>query len=181
MSKNSSKSKTKMLCVAAVFAAMYVGLDYLSTAISSFSGGTMKLSLSGLPVIIAAILLGPVWGAAVGFVGAFVGQMISYGFTATTLLWVLPAVVRGLSVGLLYIAFKRSEKIYILTVEVVISAMLVTAFNTLAMYIDTVVYKYSMAIFGMALVNRVIAAVVTSVVFAVILPPILKALRKVIK
>ena len=91
-------------------AALYVGLDYLSTTLSSAMGGSVKISLNAIPVIITAVCIGPLWAAASGFTGAFIGQLITYGLTATTVLWTLPAVLRGLSVGLLFIALGRSLK-----------------------------------------------------------------------
>ena len=107
-----SKRKTNIqfLTLSAIMAALYVGLDFLAVSISAPLGGSMKISISGLPVLIVAVFAGPIWGGACGFVGALVGQMISYGFTPMTLLWVLPAVVRGVSGGLLFKAFKSSTK-----------------------------------------------------------------------
>ena len=80
-----------MICLAGVMAALYVCLDFLAVSVSAPFGGTMKISISGLPVIIVAIFCGPWWGAATGFIGAFIGQLITYGISATTVLWVLPA------------------------------------------------------------------------------------------
>ena len=176
MNKNTIK-----ICICAVLSALYVGLDLLAVTLSAPFGGTLKLSVSGLPVIIAAILFGPLWGGAVGFVGAFLGQMLSYGFTATTILWVMPATLRGIAMGLLFILFKRSLKPYILVIETVLSSLLVTAVNTLVMYIDAKVYKYPVALFGISLVNRIIAGIITAVVFAVIVPPIIKLIKNTIK
>ena len=158
-----------------------MGLDFLAVSISAPFGGSMKLSISGLPIIIISSFFGPLWGAATGFVGAFLGQLITYGFGATTLIWVLPAVARGLVFGLLFKAFKKSLKPYILCIETVISALVVTAVNSIVMYIDSVVYAYTSVILGVALINRIIAAVITSIIFALILPPILKVLKKIIK
>ncbi len=177
MQKNSQIVK---ICFCAVMAALYTGLDYIAVSLSAPFGGTMKLSVSGIVIIIAAIMYGPLWGGAVGFVGAFLGQIITYGFTATTLLWVLPAVVRGIVFGLLFILFKRSLKTYILCIETVISALLVTAVNTLVMYIDAKIYRYPVALFGIALANRIIAAVITSIIFAVLLPLIIKGLKRIL-
>ena len=119
------KHTVRLICLAGVMAALYVGLDFFAVSISAPFGGNLKISLSGLPVLITAMVGGPLWGAATGFVGAFVGQMITYGMSATTLLWVLPAVVRGLSMGLLFRAFKKSLKPGILTLETCISSLLV--------------------------------------------------------
>ncbi len=175
------KENIKKICLSAVMAALYMGLDFLAVSISAPFGGSMKLSISGLPIIIISSFFGPLWGATTGFVGAFLGQLITYGFGATTLLWVLPAVARGLVFGLLFKAFKKSLKPYILCIETVISALVVTAVNSIVMYIDSVVYAYTSVILGVALINRIIAAVITSIIFALILPPILKVLKKIIK
>ncbi len=174
-----SKNQVVNLCLSAIMAALYVGLDFLATALSAALGGGMKISFSGLAVIIVAVFAGPLWAMASGFVGALIGQMITYGFTATTLLWVSPAVIRGLAMGLLFIAFKKNLKPYILAIETVISSLLVTAANTLVMYIDSKMYGYySYAyVFG-GIVPRVISGVITAVVFAIILPPIIKTLYK---
>lgn len=170
----------KKLCLSAMMAAIYVALDYLAVAVSSPFGGTMKISLSGLPVIIIAVLCGPVWGMATGFVGAFIGQLITYGISATTLLWVIPAVMRGLTMGLLFIAFKRSMKRLPLCVGTVISSIIVTAINTVVLYLDSKIYSYPLAVFGVSLVNRIIVSVFTAVLFAVILPPIIKMLKRIV-
>ncbi len=175
------KNDTVKLCVCAAMAALYVGLDVLAVTLSAPFGGSMKISVSGLPVIISAVMFGPVWGGITGFVGAFIGQMITYGFTATTLLWCLPAAIRGLLMGVLFILFKKSIKNYFLIIETVISSLAVTAVNTFVMYIDAYVYKYPVALFGIELVNRVIAGVVTALLFAIILPPIINAMEKYIK
>lgn len=175
------KESIKKICLSAVMAALYVGLDFLAVSVSAPFGGSMKLSISGLPVIIISAFFGPFWGAATGFVGAFLGQMITYGFGATTLLWVLPAVARGLVFGLLFKAFKCSLKPHILCIETIISALVVTAINSVVMYIDSIIYSYPVAILGIALINRIIAAVITSIAFAFVLPPILKAIKKIIK
>lgn len=174
-------SKIVKICFCAIMAALYIGLDYIAVSLSAPFGGTMKLSVSGIAIIIAAIMYGPVWGAAVGFVGAFLGQMLTYGFTATTLLWVLPAVIRGLVFGLLFILFKKSMKAHILCIETVISALFVTAFNTLALYLDAKIYQYPAAVFGISLANRIIAGIITAIIFAIILPSIIKGLKRIIK
>ena len=45
------------------------------------------------------MLYGPVGGLLVGLLGAFMGQLLTYGVTATTILWILPQAARGLLVG----------------------------------------------------------------------------------
>ena len=181
MSKNANN--LKMLCLAGVMAALYVGLDFLAVSISAPFGGQLKISFSGLPVIIVSIFGGPLWGAATGFVGALVGQMITYGFSATTLLWVLPAVIRGLSMGLLFRAFKKSMKPSVLILETGISSLLVTLFNTGAMLIEQMLYGYYSSYYAIvvAIPTRVIAGIVTAVVFSLMLPTIVNSLKGILK
>ena len=178
-----SKKQTniKKICVCAVLAALYVGLDYLAVSFSAPFGGTMKVSVSGLPVIIASVVFGPLWGAAVGFIGAFLGQLITYGIAPTTLLWVLPAVIRGISMGYLFILFKRSTKPYILCISTIISSLLVTAVNTIVLYIDSKIYHYPAALLGISLFNRILSGVLISIVFAFVLPPLVKAVKRVVR
>ena len=88
-------SKTKRLALDAMLAAMYVVLSLFSINLPG-----MKITLDSLPILVGAALLGPLDGLAVGLIGSFLNQMITYGFTATTLLWIIPAGLRGLLVGL---------------------------------------------------------------------------------
>ena len=171
------KSKVKIMCLSAVMAAIYVALDFLAVAVSSPFGGTMKISISGLPVIIVSVLCGPLWGMATGFVGAFIGQLVTFGLAPTTLLWVLPAVVRGLSMGLLFLAFKKSINRLYLGISTIISSMLVTAINTAVLYLDSKIYGYGVALFGISLVNRIVIAIFTAILFTIVLPPIIKILK----
>ncbi len=173
-------SKLKLICLSGIMAAIYVGLDFLAVSVSAPFGGTLKISLSGLPVIIVAIFGGPIWGAATGFIGSLLGQMLNYGFSATTVLWILPAVMRGLSMGILFKVFKRSLKPSKLIIETCISSVIVTLFNTLAMLVDQYAYGYYnsyIAIYA-AIPARIFAGVVTAVIFSLMLPTIITSLNK---
>ncbi len=176
MQKNNGT--TKKICACGALAALSFVLDLFAILLNTVFPA-VKLPLSALPIIVGAVFYGPLWGAAVGFVGSLLGQILSYGLTPTTLLWVLPAAVRGLSIGLLFIAFKRSMKYPVLALEISISALMVTAVNTAVMYIDSKIYGYySFAyVFGGLLV-RVITGIAAAFVFAVIVPPIIKFLKK---
>lgn len=176
------KNSLKKICLAGVMAGLYVCLDYLAVSVSAPFGGSLKISLSGLPVIITAIFAGPIWGAAAGLIGAFIGQLITYGLSATTLLWVLPAVVRGLLFGILFIAFKKRTEPKFLILETCISSLVVTAINTAVMLIDQKIYGYGSLATTLATVpTRVIAGLVTAVLFSLMLPTIIDSLKKIMK
>ncbi|MBO5929422.1 MAG: folate family ECF transporter S component [Clostridia bacterium] len=181
MSKQPFKNKTIGLCVQAAMIALCFLLDVLSTYLSTATGGTMKIPLNSLPTIVAAILFGPVSGMVVGAVSELLTQLVTYGLTPTTIFWILPAAVRGLSVGLLYRAFGRRETFWPLCANTVLSSLLVTACNTVVIYLDSVIYGYySPAVVFGALSIRIVVSTVTTVVFAVLLVPLLKSIRKTV-
>lgn len=172
------KTFVQKLCLCALLAAFCFVLDYAATLLNSVSG-VLKLPLGALPIIVAAIMCGPLMGAAVGLIGTFLTQLITYGLTPTTALWILPAGVRGLCAGLLFIAFGKSLKIPVLTVETVISSLVVTALNTIVIYLDSVIYGYySKAVVFGGLALRIISGVISSVVFALLLPAVLRVIEK---
>ena len=167
-------STTRRLAVDAMLAAMFVCLSLVSISLPN-----MKITLDSLPVLVAAFLLGPLDALAVGLIGSFFNQLLTYGLTPTTVLWILPAGLRGLLVGL-YVkrhSFELTQKQTVFIV--VLSALAVTALNTLIMAVDSLIYGYYSAayVFG-ALIFRIIAGVLTAVVFSLILPPLIKQLKK---
>ena len=166
--------KTRRLVLSAMLTALYVLLSLYVT----INLGNMKITLDALPILIAALLFGPLTGAAVGLVGSFLVQMLTYGFTPTTLLWILPAGVRGLLVGA---AAKRLDltKRGNLLATIVVSALIVTTINTVVMAIDAKLYGYysHAYVFG-ALIWRYLAGILVSVVYAAVLPVLLSHLRR---
>ena len=166
-------NNTKRLALDARLAAMFVVLSLFSINLPG-----MKITLDSLPVLIGAALLGPVDGLAVGLIGSFLNQMITYGFSATTVLWILPAALRGLLVGL-YAKRRGFSMSLPQTVFITVStALLVTALNTLFLYVDSWIYSYSYAAALPTLLLRIAAGVITAVLFSFLLPPLLGTLRR---
>ena len=141
--------------------------------------GNIKLTLESLPVMLGALLFGPVDGVLIGFVGTLLYQVSRYGLTVTTPLWVLPYVVCGLVMGLYAkkcgFALTVKKTIFVS----VLANLLVTTLNTYVMYLDSKIFGYySYAyIFG-AIVVRYVVCVAKSVLFGVLLPPLTKLLRE---
>ena len=168
--------KVKRMVTIAMLIAMYVVLSLFSINL-----GNMKITLDSLPIIVGAALLGPLGGFLIGFIGSFLNQLLTFGLTATTLLWVLPSAVRGLLVGL-YAKHCRFHMNFWQTQMITIStALLVTALNTVVMYLDSKIYGYySFAyVFG-AVVPRIFTGVLTAFIFGSILPLILGPVQKII-
>ena len=168
---------TKRIVTDAMLAAMYVVLS----SFLSLSLGPMKLSLDGLPILLAALLFGPVDGLLVGFVGGMLAQLLGpYGLSVTSVLWVLPDAVRGLIAGLYARLAKQPLKTVPLGVMLVLNALVVTTLTTGAMYVDCLVFHYAFATYTPYILWRYLAGIIMAVIFTVILPPIVRLVRRAI-
>ena len=169
-------TKTKKLAINAMLSAMCAVLSYLSLDL-----GNIKLTFEGLPILAAALLLGGWSGGAVGLIGILISQLLRYGLTVTTLLWILPHVVCGLTVGFYAqkkgFALSPGQAIGIVTV----GELLVTALNSLALYVDSKLFGYyTPTIITGVLALRTALAVARSAAYGALLPPLLDRLRKIL-
>ncbi len=92
----------KLLTELAVLAALCVLLSLLTIPI-----GNIHITLESLPITVAALAFGPLPAAAVALVSELLMQILSYGFTATTILWLIPPMVRALVIGFAAVSFKK--------------------------------------------------------------------------
>lgn len=189
MLTNQTKPATfpvKRLVLNAVLIAIYVVLGYLRIPI----GNTFRISIAPFAVIMCALAFGPLDGLIVGFMGEFLAQVLGpYGLTYTTLLWCVGETVRGLLLGLCAVLFMKQwrrslsvptgKQLVLILVCCVITGMISSLGNTLALYVDSKMlgyYSYAM-VFG-ALLVRLLLSAVTSVLLGYICVGIITALRK---
>ena len=143
---------------------------YLPLARLAIEIGTVKLSLGSLPVTVLALLTGPVEAALAAALGELLKQMLTYGFTVTTLMWIFPNAVRGLLVGLyakkhgLDLTMKQTAGIVLAT------SLLVTALNTVALYIDSQIFHYPISLTVGAIALRFLSSVVMAAVYTLVTP-----------
>ena len=169
--------KTRRIVMVGLLTAMYVVLSlYLTVTLWNY-----KLTFEALPILICALMYGPADGFLVGFLGSFLNQMLTYGFTSTTLLWVLPHAASGLFAGWLGKRIKRPLKPAVTCLVTVSSALAVTALNTFAMYVDSKVNGYysKAFIFG-ALGARLLTGIAMAVAFSLLLPVLRDRLEKAV-
>lgn len=167
------------MCRVAVMAALYLPLARMAIEI-----GTLKLSFGSLPVTVLAMLAGPVEAVAAAAIGEFLKQLLSYGFTATTLLWVIPPVLRGLLIGLAASRLARTgrrleERTAVCYAVGVGAALVTTLVNSLILWADSVLYGYYLP--GYVLGNlalRLAVGVITAVLVAMVSMPMVKLLRR---
>lgn len=168
------RNSTRHLAFDAMLAAMCAVLGYISLDFIN-----LKITFESVPVLIGALLFGPVDGTAVGFVGTLIYQLLRYGVSATTLLWILPYVLCGALAGLYAkrrgFSLSARQTMFI----VVANELLITLLNTAVMYIDSKLYGYYSAafIFG-SLALRFAICVAKALAYSFALPPLLAALRR---
>ena len=173
------KQQTGRRILRIVIVGMLSALCFVLSAYVSVKAGSMKFTFAGLPILLAALLFGPVDGMLVGGIGEFLSQVIGYGLTPTTVLWLIPAIVRGLMVGLYAKAKKGNPGIAGTSVMIVLSSLVVTLLNGLVIWADAVIMGYySFAyVFG-STGWRFLASLITAVLYCVVAIPLTAALRK---
>ena len=142
-------------------------------------GDVLALAWLTLLILLGALLFGPLDGLAVGFVGTLLYQLLRYGVSVTTPLWILPYALAGLVTG--FYAKRRGFSLTTgQTVGIVVAAeVLVTALNTLVMYIDAKLYGYWFPGFISAmLLLRGAVCIVKAVVFGLVLPKLCARVRR---
>ncbi len=165
---------TRKLAVNALLAAMCAVLGAIS-----LDFGNLKVTFESLPVLVAALLFGPIDGLAVGGIGTLLYQVLRYGVTATTALWILPYILCGLLTGLY--AKKRAYTLSTKQMAFIMFAMsiMIFALNTLVLYIDSKIYGYYSAVFIFgSMVPRVLICLAKAAVFTAIMPPLLRAAKR---
>lgn len=168
-----SAMTTRKLVTIAMLTAVYVVLSLVGT----LNLWWIRISVDSLPIILGALLYGPAGGLFVGLLGSFMSQLLTYGLTATTVLWVIPAAVRGALIGL-YAKHRKYELSRVQLIGVLcVTAVVVTALNTGVMYCDSVIngyYSYAY-VFG-GVVTRVFAGIATAAVMSFVAPPVVELL-----
>ena len=175
-----SHSQILKLCRIGVLAALYLPLA-LFVAIRI---GNWQVSFGSLPVVISALLFGPVEAFLVAAIGEFFKQLLTYGITATTVLYMIAPALRGVVIGIvasrLWKTDRPLETRRMLCYAVCICAAVVTTFsNTMVNLLDSVIYGYFTwaYVFGDAVI-RFITGMVNSVVIATVAIPLVKMLRR---
>ena len=162
------------LVIDAMLIAVCAVLGYLAIDLTS-----IKITFESLPILIAALLFGPVDGITVGAFGTLIYQYLRYGFTATTALWMLPYIVLGFIAGFYAKKKEFRYKPFELGILVILCELVVTLLNTLVILIDSKIYGwyYPTLITG-SLVIRLVVCIAKAIVFGAVLYPLLTAIRR---
>lgn len=163
------------ICAACI--ALHIILERLAQLMST---NDIKLPLGALPFLVAAFLCGPLEGFICGLVGTFLSQILSYGITVTTPVWILPYAMEALTAGLMFKAFHRRLDPKSVGIIVFVSGFIRIVLNFAASYLDgVVVFKYMTSEALIAVIPfRLLIWAGFSVIFTAILLPVTKALLK---
>ena len=171
------QNKTQKMTINAMLAALCAVLGFVA-----INMGNMKITLESFPIDLGALLFGPIDGAIIAFLGQMIYQMMLYGFTATTLLWVIPGTVGALVLG----GFAKAKGFKLTKAQtiaiVMLTELIITTLNTGALYIDSHIYGYysPVFIFG-TLVPRYALCIGKGIVYGVILYPLADKMKKFVK
>lgn len=165
---------TKRLATVGMLSAMCAVLGYISIDL-----GNLKFTFESFPVLIAALIGGPLDGFFVGALGTLIYQLLRYGVSITTLLWISPYALCGVLVGCYAMSKNFSLSRKQLTAVIILNELLISVINTGVLYIDSVVYGYynPVYIFG-SIVPRFVVCIAKAAVFAAVMPAVLQAVRR---
>ena len=174
MKKNRDKAfSVKRIATNAVLIAIYIAISMLA-----FNMGPFKLTFEAFPVIVCAVIFGPVDAMLVGGIAELINQLFTFGVTPTTILWILPILIRGFMIGIFSKVWKKKNTVVFLVICIV-AAVVHSLLNTLALYVDSKMFGYytEALVFG-ALFVRVLASVITATIMAIATKVVVQALKK---
>ncbi len=108
---NRGMRELKRLTLAAMFVAMSVVIGYFCKTALNFGNGLMRITFENLPIIMAGILLGPVWGGAVGLSSDLLSYVMSGQSYAPIILVTVGATLVGVVSGVVakYVVKEQSS------------------------------------------------------------------------
>ncbi len=167
------------LCLDGMMTALFIGLSFLKIRI-----GNVQISFAAIPLCFTLLTSGLPDGLAVALLGSFVEQLISpYGLGPTTVLWMMPHMIRVLVLWLFdFVSRKHGKPLYdrhvLYFVGMIVSALFLSAVNTFVMYLDSLIVGYAVEIVLIETIIRFAIGMGSAVISSIVLLPIIKALKK---
>lgn len=180
MSINKKRFNIYTICMIALLTAMMVLLKRTIAIETPY----FKFNFASLPIMLAAMLFGPVEGMVVGLLGEFIAQITGpYGLAPTTVLYVAPAAIRGVVVGLGAVWCRRTGKriesrpvaCYAICVA---GAVFTTLGNTVSIWLESVMYHTEFMVHVPFLPGRFATGSATAVIVTTVCIPLVHALRR---
>ena len=167
---------TRKMVTIGILVALHVVLCQIA---SIRVGNSFSITISGITEVVAGLLFGPVSGGVTGLLGSLLNQVLKYGFSVTTILWILPAALKGLLCG--WYAKSNHYELNPLKIlwVLLVTSVIVTAINTNVMIIDAALFNYNTQAAVLAHLGiRYANGALTSVLYLIVTAPLLKRLGK---
>jgi ECF transporter S component (folate family) len=180
MTANKKRFNIYTICMIALLTAMVVLLKRTLAIETPY----IKINFAPLPIMLAAMLFGPVEGMVVGLLGEFIAQITGpYGLAPTTVLYVAPAAIRGVVVGLGAVGCRRTgrriERRPVVCYAVGIAgAVLTTVGNTVSIWLESVMYHTEFMVHIPFLPARFANGIITALAVTTVCIPLVHALRR---
>ena len=180
MTANKKRFNIYTICMIALLTAMVVLLKRTLAIETPY----IKINFAPLPIMLAAMLFGPVEGMIVGLLGEFIAQITGpYGLAPTTVLYVAPAAIRGVVVGLGAVGCRRTgrriERRPVVCYAVGIAgAVLTTVGNTVSIWLESVMYHTEFMVHIPFLPARFANGIITALAVTTVCIPLVHALRR---
>lgn len=175
--KLTNKKPIFRISLNALFLAMYIGLAFLSIRLQP----VFEFTLKGFSIVLSAIFFGPIDAIAIGAGGELICQFIPiinpYGITPTVPLWLIPQILRGLIVGLLFKEKDPAKHKVLWIITMIVSCLVVTASTTLITYIDALIMEYSHGLTALKILFKFINSVAVAFIFTFAVPVVTESLK----
>ena len=165
-----------------IYISLFVAIFVIFGKIATLDFGNMKLSIKSFPIYVGSVILGPVEGLLIGLVGELVLQLIGpYGFTATTLFWVIPYAVIGATCGFVFgnkiVKLNGGLKYWLF---IIFLQVILTLLNTVVILIDSIIFGYYSFIYVYgSLITRLMTSILVGIIYSIVLPFVISAIKKI--
>jgi ECF transporter S component (folate family) len=174
---NTSQQKIRRLVLDAMLVALYV----VFSTVLSFKTPWFEVSLVGLPILLSARLFGMQDALVIAAVGSFLEQLMSpYGLSATTPLWMAPVVLMAACAALGFFFIGRRDSLPLVLGVIILSELLLTVFNTAALYLDGYIMNYAVKALHLIALPRIINSGVRMVLSCVLVPLLIPPIRRLV-
>lgn len=158
-------------------------LHYLLSKYLSFDVGQIRISVDQLPILLLAILFGPIEAAVAALLGGFFYQVELYGLQWMLVPWLISNALRGVIVGYgcRYLAVRNDDKPWKKPVQFVallcFAAIVTTIVNTALIWIEVRNIFTQELVFD-SFYTRLFLSTVIAVIIGLVLPPVSHAIDK---
>lgn len=166
------------LCLDSLLAALYFVLSLYSVKM-----GNIRITFASFAIILSGLLYSPSDALLVAFVGEMLSQLLQYGFTPTTFLWIIPSLFRAGMVSLFQVIARRKgtyleNHLLAYSLLMLLTFLLTTSINTGLIFLDAYLMNYPVSFTILETIFRFLSSIVTCVVVSILCLFLIKGLSK---